>query len=306
MKWLIRIVLVIVVLLVITVLGGFMYVDVIARRGVEHGATYALGVETKLAKADVGIFSGTFDMKGLNVANPEGFQSPHFLNLGTGGVDVTLPSLRKETVELTRLNLGDLDVNLERRGGKSNYDVILDNLRKLESGEKPPEKSGSEKRFIVREIDITDVNIHFDMLPEGGELTKVDVPIDAIRLTDVGSDTDKGVLLADLSGVIIKAIMAAAVQKGGDLIPPDMLKDLRTNLGKLNSLADMGIGVVSEIDGKVQDLTGTIDEIAGDLNGGVKGAEKGIKDAGKQLEDATKGIGDILGGGKKKEGGDGG
>lgn len=85
-KMLVRLVAAFVVLIVVVVVGGIaavgMAADSIARRGVEAGATYALGVDTKLAGANVGIMSGSFDMQGLRVANPQGFKSDTFMSLG--------------------------------------------------------------------------------------------------------------------------------------------------------------------------------------------------------------------------------
>jgi hypothetical protein len=215
---------------------------------------------------------------------------------------VTLGTLREETVELPRISLADLDVNLERRDGKSNYKVILENVKRLETGEKPPEDAPSEKRFIVREIDISNVTINVDMLPVGGDLTSVEIPIEQIRLTDVGTDTDKGLLLAELSGVIVKAIMAAAVENGGGLIPADMLNDLQQGLAQLEPLSELGIGLLTNAGEGLEDITGAADQILQGVGGGVgeglEGLGEGIEDVGKQGEDALKGIGDILGGKK--------
>jgi hypothetical protein len=276
----------------------FFYIDRIAKLGVEGGATYALGVPTTLSSADVGVFSGEFAMSGLNVANPGGFQSPHFLRLGDGGVAVGLGSLMKETVRLPHLTLAELDVNLERRGGKSNYKTIMDNLKRLESGDKPADRSGGEKRFIVNEVDIRNVTINVDLLPAGGDLTRVTFPIEQIRLTDVGSDTDKGVLLAELSGVLIKAIIAAAAQKGGEIIPADVLGDLQSQLAQLQSLGDMGIGLLAGAEGQLQEITGQFGEVGKELEKAV-GELEGV---GEKAGEALKGIGELLGGDKEKDG----
>ncbi|MDX1682749.1 MAG: hypothetical protein R3336_06495, partial [Phycisphaeraceae bacterium] len=60
--------------LVLLVVGIFIYIDSIAATAVERGGTYALGVDTRLADADVGIFAGEVTLDGLTVDNPEGFK----------------------------------------------------------------------------------------------------------------------------------------------------------------------------------------------------------------------------------------
>ena len=209
-----------IVLLVAALVVVSFYIDSIARTAIERGATYALGVETTLASADVGITSGKFSMAGLNVDNPSGFNTDHFLDLGEAGVQVSLGSLRSETVRLPVLRFDSLDVNIERKSGSTNVQGIMNNLKRFEStDESTKESKGGGKKFIIDEIDIRNVAIHVDALPMGGELSRINLPIEQIQLKNVGSDTKGGVLLSDLAGIIVKAIMAAAVEQGGDLIP---------------------------------------------------------------------------------------
>jgi hypothetical protein len=310
MKMLLKALVLVVIVVAAAVVALFFYVDRLARVGVERGASYALGVPTALASADVGVLSGTFSMRGLNIDNPAGFDSPHFIRLDDAGVSVSLASLRGDTVELPELSLSGLDLNLHRQKGSSNYGVILENLKRFESGEKPEgESAEGGKKFVIRTIEITDVVAHVNLLPAGGEVTQLDVPIERITLTDVGSGSDKGVLLTELSSVLMKAILAAVVQKGGNLIPMEILGDLESGLAQLGSLGDMGITALTEIGGSMQDVTGVVGTLTGDVEDKVKGLSedvtKGVtEEAEKAVEGALKGVGDLLGG-KKGEGNDG-
>ena len=78
--------------------------------------------------------------------------------------------------------------NLERNAGGANYSVILDNLKKLDKGEKPKDPNAPQKKFKIGELSITNINVHLDLLGgAAGALTKVDVPIHEIKLTNIGS-----------------------------------------------------------------------------------------------------------------------
>lgn len=279
--------LVVVLILVVAIAAGAFYIDSIARQGIEGGSTYALGVPTSLDKADVGLLSGEFSMAGLNVSNPEGFTSPHFLALSAGSVSVSLGSLRQEVVELPTLILSGISMNLERAGDKSNYKVILENLKRFESGGGPPEKKPEEggKKFVIRNLEIRDVNVHVNLLPAGGELTKVDVPIDLIQLKDVGSGGES-VRMSDLAGVILKTIMTVAVQKGGQL-PGDIATELTNGLGELQNLGDQGITVLLGDGGVVQTFGKTAEELG-------KQAEEGAKKLGDEAKKIGEGIGNIF------------
>lgn len=280
--------LVVVLILVVAIAAGAFYIDSIARQGIEGGSTYALGVPTSLDKADVGLLSGEFSMSGLNVSNPEGFTSPHFLALSEGSVSVSLGSLRQEVVELPTLTLSGISMNLERAGDKSNYKVILENLKRFESGGGPPDKKPEEggKKFVIRNLEIRDVNVHVNLIPAGGELTKVDVPIDLIQLKDVGSGGES-VRMSDLAGVILKTIMTVAVQKGGQL-PGDIATELTNGLGELQNLGDQGITVLLGDGGVVQTFGKTAEELG-------KTAEEGAKKLGDEAKKIGEGIGNIFG-----------
>jgi len=284
---------VIVVLLIVGVVILLVSIDAVAKTGIEKGATYALGVPTTLKSADIRVFSGKFALNGLDVANPEGFDKDHFLALGNGKVDVSYATLRKPTIELPLFQLDDVSLNLEKSSKGSNYGIILDNLKKFDSGEKPKENAPkSEKKLVIKKININDIEVHVEFLPIGGMLTERDIRIDHIELTDVGKDG--GVKTSELIGIIMQAILAS----GGDLIPADMLGDLNAGLEGLTDLGEMGIGVATEGVEQIGAVAGQAAEAAGEA---ADAAGEALEDAADQvggaLDDAAKGIGGLLGGG---------
>jgi hypothetical protein len=295
MKKLIKLLVILVALFVIACIGVVIYANTIAKSAIERGATYALGVPTTVSAATIGIVGGEFGLDGLKVANPEGYDQPHFLKLDDADVDLTLRSLLEETVELPNLTLKGLDVNLEKKSDKANYQVILDNLKKFESGDRTPPKDG--KKFVIRTVEISDVVVHVDMIPLGGDATRIDVPIERIELKDVGSG-GKPLQLAELSNVIIKAVFAALVSKGGGLIPGDVLGGLQGGLDGLSGLGDMGVGAIS-VGGEA--LQGALGELGKEAEKALEGAGDIGKEAGEGVGKALEGLGGVLGGGKDKD-----
>ncbi len=309
-------VLIVIIVAVVVVIGiALMNLDRAAKVGIQQAGTYALGVNTTLDKADIGILSGTFEMDNLNVANPAGFNTPHFLALNEGNVSVSYGSLMEETIVLPVLNLSGIDVYLDKESGSSNYQTILNNLKKFESGDAPAEpkpKSGKSKKLVIQKLDITNIVVHADVI--GNEPTTVNV--DAIHLTNVGSEGGDTLELAGVAAVVVKSVMLAAIQAGAGVFPDDLVGELQNGLAGLDSLGDLGIGIGTEIDGVVQDLGGLADDLANGviksaddigkgLEQGVEDIGKQLEDAGKGLEDAAKGIGGLLGGSSKdkKDGG---
>ena len=292
-----------VVLVLIVVVGAFYWIDHIAQIGVEQGATYALGVNTSLDKMDVGVLSGSVGMAGLDVANPSGYESPHFLQLGEGKVAVSLGSLTSDKVQVPELSLSGIRMSLEKRGGKANYQAILDNLKKFESKkEKPAADEPGGKGFVFEKIAIRDIRVDVEMLPIGGSLTRLPVTIDRIDLQNVGSDSDKGVILAELTNIILKAILQSVVQKAGDILPADLTADLTQGLAQLEDLGKTAQMVVGDVKAQVDEAAKKLGEAgtkaAEDLAKTGEELQKGAEEAGKKV---TEGLGGLLGGDKDKK-----
>ena len=283
MKKLIKLVVLLLILIVGGAVAAYIYIDVLAKTAIERGSTYALGVNTTLKSTKLKVFDGQLILGGLNVANPQGYKTPHFLTLEDGDVAVSLASLRDDVVHVPHLRLSDIDVNLEKKEGKANYQVILDNLKGSETTTQPPAEEG--KRYIVEEITVKNVKVHLDSL---GIVGAVNLPIDEIQLRNVGSETSRGVLLKDLAGVIVKAIFAAIVEKGGGLIPDDITGELKSGLSQLTDLSKLAD--VEKLGDVIKDVGKPLDEATKDLGS--------LGD--KVKEDVGKAIGDLLGG-KKEE-----
>ena len=269
MKRLLKVLLVLVVLVVIAGIVVAFSMDGIAKSSIENGATSALGVKTSVRDMDVAIIGGECKLEGLQVANPQGFRGDHFLTLETGRVVVSLGSLLEKQVVIPTLDLADIDVKLEMKDGKTNYSVILENLSKSKPEKKPAEDEG--KKFIINDTSIRNVSVDLDMVPAGGELTKLTLKIPEIRLKEIGSGSGKGVVISELSGIIVRAILEAVAKKGAGQIPATILADLETGLEHVRILGDLGIEL--------------IDEAVKDPKTAV---EKASKETGKALEEILK------------------
>jgi hypothetical protein len=279
----------------IAVLVGIVVVsiDTIAKQGVERGAAFALQVPTTLDSADVGLMSGTFKMAGLEVKNPEGFQAPHFFKMNDAGVAVSLGTLGQDVIELPELTITGIDMYLVKEGGKANYEVIMNNLKRFEGeGKKEPDPSKPGPKFVIRKVDIKDVKVHATVLPLGGAANTVDVDIPEIVLTNIGSG-GQSVSMAELVNIIMKAVFASAVNLG-DVLPGDISEGLKGGLAQLGSLGDLGVGVAANIGGQVIGVAGDATKMLGDVG---EGAGKAVEDAAKGLEEGVKGL---FGGGDKK------
>lgn len=289
MKKLRRIIVAVVVVILLGLLVLMLSLDHLVKRGVETGATYAMGVQTTLGSADLSVLGGGIKLDRLRVANPQGYQSPHFFTMDRSQVQVALGSLMSDTMEVPVVELGGIDVNLEKREGKANYSVILANLGRFESSDPAPPQAPAEggKRMVIRRLLIEDITVHVDLLPVGGSLTQRQITIPKIEMQDIGSDSDRGVLISEISAIVLKAVLKSLIDSGIQL-PGDMLRELSGGLANLESVGQFGVQVIGDVGSKAADVSQQVSEQVGQIG------EK----AGEAVGDVTKGIGDLF---KKKE-----
>jgi len=285
MKKPVRITLYVVAALAVLVVAGVgiaaFNLDRLARTGVANAATEALGAPTTLDAAHIGLFSGTFTMDGLTIANPPGYDAPNFVHLGHGEVQASLASLNKPVVELPRLELKGLRADIVRGANSGNYQIILDNLKRYEESIPP---NPNAKKFIVREIVVSNININVMLKGIPGASPDVNIPIHEIRLTNVGT-AEGGMTGGQIAAAVVKAVMATAAKRGDGLIPALVLDDLKDRLSSLKDLDKLGIEVVGKLGEPLKKLRDGIDSVA----------PKEVKDA---ADKAIKKIGDLLPGRK--------
>lgn len=311
MKTAIKIIAVLVVLLIVGVIGlvvlGLSQIDKIAKEAIERGGTYAMQVDTTVETVDVNLTAGTATMNGLNIANPNGFDTDHFINLGDSSASVNIESINTDTIVMPEITLTGIDVILDKGGNPSNYNTILNSLKRFESKEEStPDAAQPGKKLIIDRLLLEDINIRVANMP-GVSLAIGDVAVNIpeIELRDVGKE--ESMTTAEVINLVVKTVLAAAVEAGGGIIPGDVLSDLGNGLAGLESLSDLGIEAISDLNldealGGVQE---EINKAADEVNKAAEDVQKQIDDAAKDIEDsiddAAKELKNIFGGGKKDD-----
>ncbi len=276
MKLPLKLLLALVVLVLLFVVGGPRLLAGLVKTAVSRGGEYALGTETELASADVGLHG--VGLQGLRVANPTGFDAPSFLELEEARLEVELASLRSETVVAPLFSLQGVDLYLERNEGQTNYGALLERLRQLGGpGDEAPQEGGSGKSFRIDKVRVSDVTAHLDLLPVGGEHSRVQLQLPVLELDDVGSDG--GASIEQLFRQIVEAALQSTLEVGGDKIPAELLTDLRGELDRLQQALDAELQQTREeleekakgaLDELGDELGEGLDELGDKLGGGLK------------------------------------
>lgn len=270
MKLVVRLLIGLVVLLLLVGLGVGLFLDSLAKQAIERGGSHALGVETRLDSADLGLTSGRFALSGLSVANPPGFARPAFLELRSSELELPLKALLEDRITIPALVLEGVTLDLERNSTGTNYGVILDNLKRFESEpqDSPEAPSQGGKTFVLQRLVIRDVRASVELVPVGGDLTKLSLAIPEIVVEDLGSEMS----MSELCALIVKTIVNAAIQSG--LLPEDLLADLRGRMDDLEGMAR--VQVEQKLDKLESQLQGQAQKLGPE-------AEKALEKAGEKL-----------------------
>jgi hypothetical protein len=147
---------------------------------------------------------------------------------------------------------------------------------------------------------IADVNALLEWSGVASDQTGLKVSIPEIRLHDIGAQNAQGVAMAELTDIVVKAILGA-VAKHGTNLPGAVLGQLRSGVGALGSVPtdvvlDVGDKAVERIS---EAAPGEIGGVVRDVGGAAVG------DAGKAVDEeaskALEGLGGLLGGKRDEE-----
>ena len=236
MKIAVRILVGLLALLVVAGLAGLFFVDSLAKKAVERGGTYALGVPTELGSASIGLFSGEFELERLRVSNPPGFSQPDFFTMRALRLDFPLAALREPRVVVPLLEIDGIAIDLERNAKGTNYAAILDHLEHLQSAgpsapEVAAEEGGSSQVYVLQKLVIRDVHASIALLPLGGEATRATLSIPEVVVTELGTD----MTLPQICALVVRTILQAAIQNGSGVLPEELMNDLRGRMQELEA-----------------------------------------------------------------------
>ena len=284
-KILLRLILILVILVVVVVAVGLIFINPIAKSGVEKGTTAALGVDTTVDKVSISLLNGQVVLDGLNVSNPEGFITTHLVHTGKFDIQVDPGSLFSDTVEIRKFELDGVDLHIEQKLPTSNISKIMDYI-KGSSKDDAKKKDTPSKTIHADRILVKNVTAHFHLLTSKSSL---DVKVPQIVITNFTSDKPGGIA-GQLASQLFPAILASVLQEAQGLVPTDFLNDLDSQV--LDLAKGLGDETIKQAAQAVEKTTEILEKTE---------IDKPLEDAGKTVE---KGLGDLtegLFGGKKED-----
>lgn len=248
--------------------GGAWYLtknlDEIVRTTVVQMGSEVTQTEVALDAVNIG-FTGSGQINGLSVANPQGYtQDKKLVRVGEAKVSIAPMSLLEETIVIKEVIIRAPEFTYQQKLGGSNVKALMDNIERYTGpkeqapGETAPaeEPAAAGKKIILEHYLLEDAKVHLMIANQN-----VTMPLPKIELRNIGADKG-GILPAEMAQEVSRVILA------------EILKAVANSSGKLLEQVT-GEGAQEAINNLTEQAEGTI---------------KGVEDQVKGLGDSVKGM----------------
>lgn len=233
--------------LAVLVIGGglFAYLNFESgiRRGIEIAGSSALGVPVTVTGVNVSPFTGQGSIRGLSIANPEGFDAPYIIELGEIDIAINVDSLFSDIIEINSILVSDAQITYETKLVTDNIRALLSNLPSAGAApvvEANPDAPASQQ-VIIRDLNIVNpqINLHTSV-------ARAPIALPDIRLQNIG-EQDNAVTVAEAARQIIAALNRAVISGGipsMDVLLDGAREQLQESAQKIgDAVEELGDGV---------------------------------------------------------------
>jgi hypothetical protein len=230
--------LVIAAIVLLFVIGGlFVYlynsIDSIVKNGIERFGTDVCGTRVSVASVDISLKTGRGTIRGLRVANPDGFSHDSAVELGDATLSVDIGSFNRDPIVIREIRVKAPVVNAEvDEKFATNVGRIRDHVQDYQARSAKPasgkQDSGFEKRITIQSFVIEQGVIKGDATRVGSEKREWDMP--PIELSNLGGDT--GVRPEAMAKVISAALFARVEEVASDHLKASATEKIKNKLGE--------------------------------------------------------------------------
>jgi hypothetical protein len=223
-------VLILVLLIVAVLVCVLTRLDAIVKAAIEKYGSRAAGTAVRVESVKIRLREGSGAIRGLTLANPEGFKEPYAFSLGEIGVTIDIRSLAEEVKIINEISVRAPEIFVEINSSNAvNLNVIRNNLEKAapkKSARTAMDKSGPEPRLIIRRLFFSNGSIQARIASLNDKIYQLKLP--AIAMENLGGKngaTPEEItrqILDELCGRAVneveKKISGIAVEKAKDAV----------------------------------------------------------------------------------------
>lgn len=277
MKKFLLILLTIIILLAGGICGLYLNLESIVKASVAKYGSQLTGTEVALDGFRLSLRKGEAELKGLRIANPEGYQTPQILSLGSVYVRLDMRSLLKPVIVVEEIRIANPEIAYELKSvAHNNVSDLLAAVNKNATAAakpaadqtdatragtaKPAVSSGGSaksatssggKKVIINALNITGGKVSLGAT-FGGKGAAASVPLPAVTLKDIGREKgSQGKGIIETASLILKKIL-------------DTAYDTAVRQG-LNSLKDIAGESADTLKGTAENLKNSAKGLLGGL-----------------------------------------
>ncbi|MFQ5482820.1 MAG: hypothetical protein ACE5ER_08670, partial [Nitrospinaceae bacterium] len=190
---------VVLVLVATTLFFIFSSLDEIITRAVEHYGSEITQTEVRLAETKISAASGQGILKGMSIANPGGFKTPHAFEFAKVSLTLDIATLTEPVIVIKEIVIASPAITYELGSQGNNIDALKKNVEaSLHSkpadpaaGQAPATAaagkngSGGEKKFIIERLSIQDGKVLVSATALNGRALTINLP--TVRLNNLGA-----------------------------------------------------------------------------------------------------------------------
>jgi hypothetical protein len=203
MKWLKRIGLGLILLIVVLVVVFNIWRAKFLKAIIETEGPAVLGVSVKVESIDYHLFRGLVQVKGFVLGNPQGFKAEKSISVGEITVEFVPKTILSDTVIIKRVYVNAPDITYEVGLGKSNIGRLLENIGGPEAAKKkeaPPEpaaaKKSGGKKVIIEDLLVENGHVRLSSTLAGGAAAPIALP--TVHMTNVGKEEEGGASVTEV------------------------------------------------------------------------------------------------------------
>lgn len=226
MKWIIRIVVVLLVLVAALLWFAFSQIDRLVKTGIETATPPVVLTAVTVGEVKLSPFSGSGVIENFVIANPEGFSGPYALRIGKADVALDTSASNPEKIVLKHVHIIDPEIHLEMGLQGTNLKQIAKNAETFAMGEAKPRPTAAEaspqaapdaqSTEKTLKLQINELIIRGARVSAGTSLVqgaKAEAALPEIRLADIGSGAE-GISPAALTAKVLSVLSTEAAKHG--------------------------------------------------------------------------------------------
>ena len=245
-KILIRLLIALLIVVVLVVVAIGLFLDSAIKKGVETIGPQVTKVDVKVGGVSLSLLSGSGKVKGLVLGNPQGYQTPHAISVGSTSVSLSPGSLLADKILVRSIRVEAPEITFEGTLQGNNLRKIIENVNGDASGKgtdpakrDAPAGDKAGKKIQVDDFLMTGAKVNMSLVGMGGK--SVPVPLPDIHFTNLGTGPE-GITAADLTHRVLQEVVTSATKaaanyateigKGAADLSKEVGKSATENVGK--------------------------------------------------------------------------